>query len=198
MDTIPDRIEVTFNMTADDYSRYFAAIVSRQRSGWANIMAPIAVSFGAILVAFAFRYVAVATRLSHDSAAVDLIGLFSLAAFMLGAFAILAAGTAWRRVAFNKHMRSAREDPFGSTTVVFDATGLARTSELSQWMCRWAGVGRVTIERDLLLLWIGPSSPVVVPCRSFGDESACQAANAFVRARLSEAGSGSGSTAAAV
>jgi hypothetical protein len=195
-DTIPDRIEVTFSMTADDYSGFFAAIVSRQRSDWVSIMAPIAVSLGAILVAFAFRYVA--TRLSHDSAAVDLIGLFSLAAFLLGAFAVVAAGTALRRVAFNRHMGSALEDPFGSRTVVFDATGLAQTSQLSQWMCRWAAVGRVTIERDLLLLWIGPSTPVVVPCRSFGDESAWQAANAFVRARLSEAGSGSGSTAAAV
>jgi hypothetical protein len=192
-DTVPDRIEVTFNMTADDYSRCFAAIASRQRSGWASIMAPIAVSLGAVLVAFAFRYVAM--RLAHDSAAVDLIGLFSLAAFMLGALAIVAAGTALRRVALKNHLGSALEDPFASRTVVFDATGLAQTSQLSQWMCRWAGVGRVTIERDLLLIWIGPSTPVVVPCRSFGDENACQAANAFVRARLSEAGSGSAAAA---
>jgi hypothetical protein len=185
-DSLPDRIAVTFNMTVDDYARYFA-IVNRQESGWAGLLAFVAALFGAIPVALMFRSIGV--RLSHASAAVDSIGYLSLAAFLLGAFAMLVAGLGVRRVAFNTRLAGTL-NAFDSKTAVFDATGVALTGRISQAMWQWAAVSRITRESDLLLIWIGRWAAVVIPCRSFGSNSACKTADAFVRARLSEAASG--------
>ncbi|MGB6395991.1 MAG: hypothetical protein WBF73_09920 [Bradyrhizobium sp.] len=51
---IPDRIEVTFDMTADDYARYFA-IRGQHESRWTNFLAYAAGLFSAIPVALMFR-----------------------------------------------------------------------------------------------------------------------------------------------
>jgi hypothetical protein len=74
-----------------------------------------------------------------------------------------------------------------SKTAVFDATGITLTGQISQAMWRWAAVSRFTSESDLLLIWIGQSSAVVIPGRSFGSHKACAAAKAFIRARLADA-----------
>jgi len=60
---------------------------------------------------------------------------------------------------------------------------------------RWAAVSHLTAQKGLLLVWIG-SSAVVIPDRSFASPGARDAAIAFVRAKLSEAGSASSPPAA--
>jgi hypothetical protein len=182
-DPISDRIAVTYSLTADDYARYFA-VLNRHRSGWANLSAYAAALFGAIPVALLFRSIGV--RLSGNAAAADLIGKFSLAAFLLGTVAIVVAGLFMRRRAIHKHLAGTL-NAFESKTAVIDATGITLTGQISQAMWRWAAVSRFTSERDLLLIWIGQSTAVAIPSRCFASSGARDAAKAFIRARLSEA-----------
>jgi hypothetical protein len=62
------------------------------------------------------------------------------------------------------------------------ATGVTLTGQISQTMWQWAAVSRFTSEKQLL----GQTAAVVIPCRSFASDSACEAAKAFIRARLSD------------
>lgn len=178
---IPDRIEVTFAMTADDYARYFAVRGGRQ-SEWTNFIAYVAGLFCAIPVALLFR--SIGARLSGDPAAGDLIGQFSLAAFLLGTVAMNIAGSFARRMAVRKYL-TGTPNAFESKTAVLDATGVTLTGQISQAMWRWAAVSRFTNEKQFLLIWIGQSA-VAIPRRCFENDRACEAAKAFIRARLSE------------
>jgi hypothetical protein len=179
---IPDRIEVTFAMTADDYARYFAAR-GRHESGWTNVLTYALGLFGAIPVALMFR--SIVARLSGGPAAGDLIGQFSLASFLLGTVAMVVAGYFVRHVAIRKYLVGT-PNAFESKTAVFDRTGVTLTGQMAQAMWRWAAVSRFTSEKELLLIWIGQSATVVIPRRSFGSDSGWDAAKAFIRARLSE------------
>ena len=176
----PDRIAVTFAMTADDYARYFA-VRSRSEGGSANLFAYIAALFSAIPVALAFR--SIGWRLSGGSAAADLIGQFSLAAFLLGAIAIVVAGLFARRIATRRYLAGTL-NAFEPKTVVFDATGITVTGQLSQTMWQWAAISRSQSAKDLLLIWIGQSTALAIPRRSFASDSAYEATTAFIRARL--------------
>jgi hypothetical protein len=178
-DSIPDRIAVTFNITADDYARCFA-VQNGQKSGWIMTLIFHAAWFSAIPVALLFR--SIGARLSRNSAAADLIGWFSLAAFLLGLIAVFVAGFSAREIAMREFVVGT-PNAFGSKTAVLDSTGITVTGQKSQGTWQWAAVTRFTSERGLLLLWIG-STPVVIPRRSFGSDSACEAAKAFIRARL--------------
>jgi hypothetical protein len=178
-DPIPDRIEVTFEMTAHDYARYFT--IRGHESGWTNRLAYAGAFFSAIPVALIFRSIGV--RLSSPAAA-DLIGQFSLWSFLLGAFAIIIAGSLMCRIAIRKYL-AGTPNAFESKTAVLDATGVTLTGQISQAMWQWAAISRLSSEKQLLLIWIG-QSPVVIPHRSFASDSACDAAKAFVRARLAE------------
>jgi hypothetical protein len=82
IDPIPDRIAVTFNLTANDYAR-FSAVVSRHQSGQANLYAYIAVFFAAIPVTLLFR--SIGAHGLDDPPAVDSIGQLSLAGKRLSA-----------------------------------------------------------------------------------------------------------------
>ena len=104
-DFIPDRIAVTFKMTADDYARYFT-VLSRHQSGRADLYAYIAALLGAIPVALLFR--SIGARRLADSAAVELIGQFSLAAFLLGTVAIVVAALVARRIAVRSRRNAER------------------------------------------------------------------------------------------
>jgi hypothetical protein len=53
-------------------------------------------------------------------------------------------------------------------------------------MWQWAAVSRYISEKGLLLISIGQMAAVVIPRRSFGSDSAIEAAKALVRARLSD------------
>jgi hypothetical protein len=182
-DSIPERIAVTFSLTADDYARYFA-VLNRRGSGWANVSAYAAALFGAIPVALLFR--SIGARVSGNAAAADLIGKFSLAAFLLGTVAIVVAGHFLRRRAIRRHLTGAL-NALESKTAVIDSTGITVSGQLSQAMWRWAAVSRFTSERELLLIWIGQSTAVAIPSRCFASNGARDAAKAFIRARLSEA-----------
>jgi hypothetical protein len=179
---IPDRIEVTFDMTADDYARYFA-MRGRHESGWINFVIYAAGLFGAIPVALLFR--SIGARLSGNPAAGDLIGQFSLASFLLGTLAMVIAGYFLRRVAIKKYL-AGTPNAFGSKTIVLDASGVTLTGQISQAMWRWAAVSRFSSNKELLLIWIGQSTAMVIPRRSFAGDSAWDAAKAFIRTRLSE------------
>jgi hypothetical protein len=127
-DPAPDQISVTFNMTADDYARYFA-VMNRRESSWANLIAYAAALFTAIPVALVFR--SIGARLSGEAAAGDLIGKFSLAAFLLGTVAIVVAGSVARRMAVGKYLAGTL-NAFESKTAVLDATGITLTGQISQ------------------------------------------------------------------
>ena len=184
---VSDRIEVTFSMTADDYARYFA-ITQREESGRANFI-PFAIALScAVAVALAFRAIAAYLALNPD--AVDMVGYFSLVAFLLGIVFTVAALFVGRRIALRNYVNTTL-NAFESKTAVFDATGVALNGQLSQARWRWAAVGRFTNEDGLFLIWIGRTA-VVIPTRSFANEGGCATVEAFVRARLSEAGQRSG------
>jgi hypothetical protein len=114
-----------------------------------------------------------------------LIGQFSLASFLLGTLAMVIAGYFLRRVAIKKYL-AGTPNAFGSKTIVLDASGVTLTGQISQAMWRWAAVSRFSSNKELLLIWIGQSTAVVIPRRSFASDSAWDAAKAFIRARLSE------------
>jgi hypothetical protein len=181
-DPIPDRIEVTFDMTAHDYARYFA-IRRRREQGWTNWVVYVAGLFSAIPVALLFR--SIGAHLSGGLAAGELIGQFSLASFLLGTVAMVVAGSFARRVAIRKYLAGTL-NAFESKTAVFDATGVTLTGQISQTTLRWAAVSRLTSEKELLLIWIGQSAAVAIPRRSFASKSAYGAAQAFIRARLAD------------
>lgn len=177
-DPAADTIAVTFSMTADDYARYFA-IMGRQ--GRPGLIAYVAALFAAIPVALALR--SLAAHLSLTPAAADLVGKISLAAFLLGAFAMLAAGLWVRRIAIGRHL-AGTPNAFHSKTALFDATGITLTGQISQATWQWAAATRFTSQSDLFLIWVGQSAPLVIPARSFGDEDARKATADFIRARM--------------
>ncbi len=179
---IDNSLQVSYAMSADDYRRYFA-VVNRQRQSRQATFIFLAVFFGAIPVALAFRFIA--TNPSRHAG--DLIGEYSLFAYMIGAIAMLAAGFAVRRVAISRIFAGAT-NAFGAKTAVFDAAGVTLTGQLSEVRLQWAAIRRFTCESDLLLLWVEPYSAFAVPSRSFESPAACKAAVAFIRARLAEAG----------
>jgi hypothetical protein len=175
-----DRIAVTFSMTADDYARYFA-IIGRQESRRTSLIAYVVALFAAIPVALALR--SIAAHLSREPAAADLVGQLSLAAFLIGAFTMLAAGLCVRRIAVRQHIAGTL-NAFSSKTAVFDTSGITLTGQISQAMWQWAAITRFTSHGGLFLIWVGQSAPLAIPASSFGGEEACKAAAAFIRARL--------------
>jgi hypothetical protein len=178
-DAAADMIAVTFSMTADDYARYFA-IMGRQ-GGRSGLVAYVVVLFAAIPVALALR--TLVTHHSSQPAAADLVGQSSLAAFLLGAFTMLAAGLWMRRIAIRKYL-SGTLNSYSFKTAVFDATGISLTGQISQATWRWAAATQFTVQSGLFLIWVGQSAPLVIPARSFGNDDARKAAAAFIRARL--------------
>jgi hypothetical protein len=179
-DAIADQIAVTFNLTAADYAWYYT-VLNRYQSGGANTIAFISAIFGAIPVGLAFRFIALQLPEGRDAA--EIIGRSSLLAFLLGASAMIVAGVFLRRAAVKRHL-AGMLNAFETKTAVFDATGVTMTGRISEAGWRWTAISRLTRERDLLLVWIGGSSAVVIPCRSFASPAARLTAEAFIRARL--------------
>jgi hypothetical protein len=187
-EAVPNRLTVAFEMTADDYRRAFA-VANRHQSVPYGYLAYLAALFAAIPVALAFRFVG--KGLSGDAAAADLIGRYSLFAYMLGAIAMVVAGLLLNRRAVARHLDKML-NAYAPKTVIFDAAGVTLTGQLSQASWLWAAISGVSDERGLLLIWIGSSPVVVIPRGSLGDDGAREAAYAFIRARLSEKASGRG------
>jgi hypothetical protein len=185
-DAIADRIAVTFNLTASDYISYFKAVNRSQRAG-ANSVAFFSAVLGAIPVGLAFRFIALQWPEGREAA--EIVGRSSLVAFLLGAFAMIVAGSILRRIALKKHL-AATPNAFEARTAVFDATGVTLTGQASETRWRWAAISRVTRERDLVLVWIGGSSAIAIPRRSFASPAARLAAEEFIKAMLLQAASG--------
>ncbi|MGB9115042.1 YcxB family protein [Bradyrhizobium sp.] len=92
--------------------------------------------------------------------------------------------------AVKKHL-AGMLNAFEAKTAIFDATGVTVTGQISETKWRWAAISRVTCEREFFLVWIGGSSALVIPRRSFASPTARLTAEAFIRARLLAAGSSS-------
>lgn len=184
----PDRITVTFRLTTDDYASYVTAMNRRAASPVITI-AYLAAWFCAIPVALFFRWLEL--RGANDVDVANTVGWASLSAFFLGMVAAIAAGFVVRKISIKKYM-SETLNAFEPKTATLDRDGITVTGQVSQSMWRWPAITRFTRSGNLFLFWIG-STAGVIPCRSFGGDSECQAAQAFVQARLAEAKSAAGS-----
>jgi len=179
----PTRISVTFNVTADDYARY-AACIDRRSRGWTSFNSSVVVIFCAIPVALLFR--ALAAQQLHDPAASELAGHFSLFSFVLGVIASWIGSIVLTRVARKRYFE-ATVDSREPRTAELDHSGITVTGKATQSRWQWTAINRCTLERRLLLLWIAPSTAVAIPSHAFASFAAREQAQAFIRARLSEA-----------
>lgn len=177
-------ITLSFVIDASDYAQYAAVVKRRQQyqGRRANFIAFLAVFFSAIPVALIFRFFS-----RHLAPPIrDMIGWTSLLSFMFGAYAMVIAASLINRQTRKKALA---ENPvaFGARSVAFDSAGVALTSPKATARWQWAAIHGFTRERGMLLLWIGRASAVAIPVRSFENAGACEAAVAFIRARLTEA-----------
>jgi len=179
----PERISVSYKLTAAEYAGY-AAAVTRRRRGWTPLTIFVASAFCAIPVALLFR--ALAAQRLYDPEAIRMAGNYSLYSFVLGFTTcwIGAALLGWieRRRYLNTVVTSGEP-----RTAEFDRTGVAVIAKGARAIYEWTPLIRCSFERNLLLVWISPQSAVAVPGRCFGSEAARAAALAFIRARLAEA-----------
>jgi hypothetical protein len=179
----PERIVITYNLTADDYARYAAAVERRSRS-WTTFNISVAACFCAIPVALLFR--SLAAQSLDGPEAIEMAGRFSLYAFALGVIATIAAGYFIQHIERKRYYKAtmSQREP---RTAVIDRSGISVSVNGSEWKAKWAALQRCTRERGLLLIWFGLSSAVSIPCHSFESPEACDKALAFIRARLAEA-----------
>src|SRR5262249_34511889 len=85
-------LEVQLN--ADDYRRYFA-IAGKRESGFSNATIFVIALFLAIAVAFVFR--TLASLETQYPAAIELVGRYSLFAYLVGVLVFLLVGSIMRR-----------------------------------------------------------------------------------------------------
>jgi hypothetical protein len=185
-DPTPDSMTLQTAMTQDDYARYSVAM--RRATGWMPTLIYVGAFFAAIPVALVFRLLGQHLALVPQD--VDLIGKFSLFAFMLGAMAIILAGAIAGRLAFRRQVQGTL-NAFEPKTVVLDLEGVTVTGQLSHTHWRWPAISKLALESGFILMWVGGSTPFVVPDRSFAGPAERDAAIAFIRARLSETSYGS-------
>jgi hypothetical protein len=179
----PEPIVVSYTLTSSEYAHY-AAAASRRTSSWKSFYVFVAVVFLAIPLALFFR--AMAAQSLDDSEAVELVGYFSLCAYGTGVAAAIMWGYIARwllRKRYYQGMVARRE----LTTAVIDRSQINVTVPGMETNWQWKAVDGCTLERGLLLVWIGPSQAAAIPCRSFESRESCNKALAFIRARLLEA-----------
>jgi hypothetical protein len=185
-DPSPDSMTLQTAMTPDDYARYFATM--RRPTDWTLTLLYAGAFFVAIPIALLFRLLGQHLALVAPDA--DLIGKFSLFAFLLGAMAIMLTGAIGGRLAFRNRIRGTL-NAYEPKTVVLDTAGVTVTGQLSHTHWRWAAVSKLALEPGVILIWVGGSTPFVIPDRSFAGPAERDAAIAFIRARLSETAYGS-------
>jgi hypothetical protein len=173
-------IQLQVQLTPDDYAGYFAAVGKRQ-STWVNFAIFGGAFCVAIPVAFAAR--ALAALETADRAAIELVGLVSLLSFFAGLITFILAASIQRRRAIAGAL-SGTPNTFDPKTIVLDEDAVSIIGKLSHVKWTWPAFSRLTTERGLMLLWIGPQNAVVVPDRAFADPEARDSAIAFARARL--------------
>jgi hypothetical protein len=176
-------IQLQVQLNRDDYVRYFA-IVEKRQSNWTDFSIYVGTFFMAIPVALAAR--AIAALETSDPIAIELAGRCSLLAFFAGLITLGLALSIMRRRAVAATL-SATPNAFHLKTVVLDENAVAITGKLSQVSWTWPAISRVTAERGLVLLWIGPQNAVVIPDRAFASPEARDNAVAFARASFARA-----------
>ena len=179
----PERISIKFNVTADDYARY-AACVDRRNRGWTAFNVCVVVIFCAIPVALLFR--SLAAQDLHDPRAIEMAGEFSLFSFVLGVLVSWIGTLVLTRIARKRYFR-ATLDTREPRTAELDHSGVTVIGKATRSTWQWTAIGRCTLERSLILLWVAPSTAVAIPCRAFETKAAGEEAQAFIQARLSEA-----------
>ena len=180
---LPNRIAVTYSLTTSDYDLYAAAVERRRRS-WTAFSISVAALFCAIPVALLFR--TLAAQRSHDIEMIDMVGRSSLFSFGLAILSISISASIRSRLLRRKHYKQL-DSELDSRTVVLDKGGITVTGRLSQSTWQWCAVTGVTNKRDLFLLWVSQWSAIPIPGRCLSDDGARKAADAFVRAQVSEA-----------
>lgn len=182
-DRVPDRIAVTYTLTARDYVIYAAAVDRRSRS-WAGFTTSVLVLFCAVPVALLFR--TFAEQRTHDIELIEMVGRSSLFAFALGVFASWIGAAIGTRLARRKYYKGLAR-PEDSRTVVLETSGITMASRTSQSNLQWSAVTAFSGRRDLFLIWISHGAAITIPFRCFVDDGAREAAKAFVRARIADA-----------
>jgi hypothetical protein len=122
----------------------------------------------------------------HDSKAIEIVGEYSLWAFVLGVFAAWFTGFVVNRIARKRYFVTS-VNSLEPRMAEIDHDGVTVTGKALQSRWEWAAITACTLERGLLLIWIGPFSAVAIPHHCFANEAACTDALAFARARLAEA-----------
>jgi hypothetical protein len=178
----PNRVTVTYSLTADEYARYAAAVERRSRS-WTTFTISVAVLFSAVPVALLFR--TLATQRTHDAEMIEMVGRSSLFAFGLAILACWIGAAISTRLARRKHYKTLANQ-LGSRTVVLETSGITLTSRTSKSTLQWSAVTGLSCWRDLVLIWIVQGTAIAIPARCFDDDGAREAAKAFARARMAE------------
>ena|SRR5579871_3050326 len=171
---------LTVQLTVEDYRRYFA-LVGKRQSNWITLTVLVAVLFAAILVALLFR--TSASWETTDPAAIELVGRYSLLAYATGVGAILVLGSLLRRRGIMTTLASTPH-AFDPKTILMDENTVAITGTLSEVRYAWPAFTQVTAARELLCLWIGPQSAVIIPYRAFASNEALRAAIAFIEQKI--------------
>src|SRR5215831_3486099 len=122
----PFSLEVQLN--ADDYRRYFA-IAGKRESGFSNAMIFVVALFLAIAVAFLFR--ALASLETQSPAAIELVGRYSLFAYLVGVLVYLMVGSIMRRRSIGRIL-AGTPHAFDSKTIVLDTDAVSITGKLSE------------------------------------------------------------------
>jgi hypothetical protein len=182
-DPAPERITVTYKLNAADYAHYAASVERRSRS-WTAFNISLALFFCAIPVALIFRARAAASL--RDDDAIEMVGQFTLYAFVLGIVGSWLTSSVINRIARRRYFATT-VNSHEPRTAEIDRDGVTVTGKALRSRWEWAAITKCTFERGLLLIWIGPFSAVAIPSHCFASEAACAAALAFARARLTEA-----------
>lgn len=174
---------LTVQLGSDDYRRYFA-VVGKRQSSWSNFIVFLVAAFSAILVALAFR--ARASLETSDPATIELVGRFSLFAYAVGVLALLLLSSIIRRRGITR-MLAGTLNAFEPKTVVIADDSVSIIGKQSQVIYTWPAITQLTVARELLCLWIGSQSAVIIPERTFETEEARRAAIVFIEAKIAAA-----------
>lgn len=137
--------------------------------------------FAAILVALAFR--ALASFETSDPAAIELVGRYSLFAYAVGVLALLLVSSIIRRRGIAS-MLAGTPNAFEPKTIVIADDSVSIIGKLSQVTYSWPAIAQLTVARELMCLWIGSQSAVIIPERTFDTAEARKRAIVFIEAKI--------------
>lgn len=170
-------------LSADDYRRYFAVAQKRQ-SNVSNTLIFAFACFAAIVVALAFS--SLASLETTDRTVIEIIGRYSLFAYLVGVLVFLLVGSIIRRRSIDKSLAGTL-NAFGPKTVVIADDSVSIRGQLSHVTYNWLAIGQLTVTKGLLCLWVGSQSAVLIPERTFATEELRKSVIAFVEGKIAAA-----------